>query len=107
VLFPIFAENSQGSLLYIKEASVKEIAGDDFAIPAGKSTKHFRQVTFPEVTLLNRKTIKSQECCRKPLARFAQAEPICEPFEAAGIGLAQVVDPSKGSYRLGRVQDTN
>jgi hypothetical protein len=57
----IYADNSQGSSLYIQEASVKEIAGDDFAILAGEPPRHFRQATFPEVTLFNSsaKTIKS------------------------------------------------
>jgi hypothetical protein len=57
----IQADNSQGSPLYIQEASVKEISGDDFAILVGESPKHFRQTTFPEVTLMNNsaKVIKS------------------------------------------------
>ena len=57
----IYSDNSQGSLLYIQEASVKEISGDDFTILAGDAPKHFRQTTFPEVTLFNSsgKTIKS------------------------------------------------
>ena len=50
---PIYADNSQGSPLYIQEASVKEISGEDFTRLVGEPPKHFRQSTFPEVILLN------------------------------------------------------
>jgi hypothetical protein len=57
----VYSDNSLGSPLYIQEATVKEISGDDFTILAGEAPKHFRQTTFPEVTLFNGsgKTIKS------------------------------------------------
>lgn len=57
----IYADNSQGSSLYIQEASVKEISGDDFITLVGENPRYFQQTTFPEVTLLNNssKTIKS------------------------------------------------
>lgn len=58
---PIYADNSQGSGLYIQAASVKEIAADDFRILVGEPAKHLTQATFPEVTLVNGsgKSIKS------------------------------------------------
>jgi hypothetical protein len=49
----IYADNSQGSALYIKEASAKEISGDDFAALVGEPSRYLRQTTFPQVTLLN------------------------------------------------------
>lgn len=57
----IYADNSKGSPLYVQEATVKEILGDDFTILVGEAHKHFKQATFPEVTLSNgsAKTIKS------------------------------------------------
>lgn len=57
----IYADNSKGSPLYVQVATVKEISGDDFTILAGEAHKHFKQATFPEVTLSNgtAKTIKS------------------------------------------------
>jgi len=57
----IYADNSKGSPLYVQEATVKEISGDDFTILTGEAHKHFKQATFPEVTLSNgtAKTIKS------------------------------------------------
>src|SRR5438876_924792 len=57
----IHTDNSQGSMLYIREAAVKEISGDDFAVLVGASTNHLKQSTFPDVTMLNgySKTISS------------------------------------------------
>lgn len=57
----IYADNSLGSPLSIQEASVKEIASEDFKILAGEAPRHIKQATFPEVTLFNGsgKTIKS------------------------------------------------
>jgi hypothetical protein len=57
----VYADNSQGNLLYIQEASVKELSGDDFKILVGEAPKHFKQTTFPDVILFNSsgKTIKS------------------------------------------------
>jgi len=57
----IYADNSKGSPLYVQEATVKEILGDDFTILTGEAHKHFKQATFPDVTLSNgsAKTIKS------------------------------------------------
>ena len=49
----IFADNSQGSPLYIKEATAKEISGEEFATLVGEPSRYFRQTTFPQVTLLN------------------------------------------------------
>jgi len=56
----IFADNSQGSSLYIQEANVKEISGDDFLTLVGEPPRHPKLTTFPEVTLVNTsRTIKS------------------------------------------------
>jgi hypothetical protein len=57
----IYSDNSQGSPLYIQEASVKEISGDDFTKLAGETSKNLKQATFPDVTLVNSsgKTIRS------------------------------------------------
>lgn len=57
----IYSDNSHGSPLYIQEASVKEISGDDFTILAGEASKNIKQATFPDVTLVNSsgKTIRS------------------------------------------------
>ncbi len=52
-LIPIHADNSQGSELYIQEAGVKEISGDDFRILSGEATEYFNQTTYPEVAILN------------------------------------------------------
>jgi hypothetical protein len=49
----IYADNSQGSPLFIQEASVKEISGDDFRVLVGEAPRHFKQSTYPEVVLLN------------------------------------------------------
>jgi hypothetical protein len=43
---PIHADNSQGSMLYIEEASVKEISEDDFAVLMGEASKHFNRQPF-------------------------------------------------------------
>jgi hypothetical protein len=58
---PIYADNSQGSPIDIQEATVKEISGDDYSVLVGEPAKHFRQSTFPEVTILNtsEKTVRS------------------------------------------------
>jgi hypothetical protein len=57
----VYSDNSQGAVLFIQDARVKEISGDDFTILAGETAKHFRLSSFPEVTLVNTsgKTIKS------------------------------------------------
>ncbi|HEX8088173.1 MAG TPA: hypothetical protein VF762_04930 [Blastocatellia bacterium] len=57
----INADNSQGSPLYIQEATVKEISGEEFAKLVGEAPRHFRQATFPDVVLQNGsgKTIRS------------------------------------------------
>jgi hypothetical protein len=57
----IDSDNSLGSPLYIQEASVKEISGEDFITLAGEAPRHLRQSTFPEVSLWNgsEKTITS------------------------------------------------
>lgn len=57
----INTDNSQGSLLTIQDATVKEISGDDYARLVGEAPRYFRQSTFPEVTLMNNsgRTIKS------------------------------------------------
>lgn len=49
----IYADNSQGSPLYIKEAIVKEVSSDDYTALVGESSRYFKQTTFPDVTLLN------------------------------------------------------
>lgn len=49
----IYADNAQGSSLYVQEASVKEISGDEFRALVGEGPRHFRQTTFPEVTMVN------------------------------------------------------
>jgi hypothetical protein len=49
----IYADNSQGSSLYVQEAGVKEISGDEFRALVGEAPRHFRQTTFPEVIMLN------------------------------------------------------
>ena len=49
----INADNSRQSPLYIQEASVKEISGEDFTKLVGEPPKHFKHSTFPDVTLLN------------------------------------------------------
>lgn len=66
----IYADNSKGSPLYVQEATVKEILGDDFTILAGEAPKHFKQATFPEVILSNSsaKTIKSFALAVKSVA---------------------------------------
>ena len=58
---PIYGDNSTGSRLYIQEAGVKEISGNDFTALVGEAPMYYRQATFPEVTLLNTtgKTIKA------------------------------------------------
>jgi hypothetical protein len=57
----INADNQEGCKLYIQEATVKEISAEDFKILVGEPSRHFRESTYPEATLLNDsgKTIKS------------------------------------------------
>lgn len=57
----IYADNSQGSSLYVQEAGVKEISSDDFATLVGEPSGHPRHTTFPELILVNGspKTIRS------------------------------------------------
>lgn len=57
----VFADNAQGSQLYIQDANVKEISGDEFKILVGEPSAYLKQTTYPEVTLMNgyTKTIKS------------------------------------------------
>jgi hypothetical protein len=54
-------DNQQGSPLFIQDASVREISGDDFRALTGEASAHPRQSTYPDVVLLNgsEKTIKS------------------------------------------------
>lgn len=49
----ISADNSQGSPLYIREATVKEISGEEFTRLVGEAARHFRQATFPDVVVEN------------------------------------------------------
>jgi hypothetical protein len=58
---PIHADNSQGCLLFIQEASVKEISGEDYKILVGEAPRHFKETTYPEITMVNSssKTITS------------------------------------------------
>lgn len=49
----IYADNSQGSPLLVQGATVREISGNDFSLLVGEPPKHFKQATFPEVTLFN------------------------------------------------------
>jgi hypothetical protein len=71
----INADNSQGSQLYIREATVKEISGDEFTRLTGEAPRHFRQATFPEVTLFNNssKTIKSFALVAKSATEDSQS----------------------------------
>lgn len=60
-VIPVNSDNSQGSSLFIQEASVREITETDFTLLSGETSRHPRHSTFPDVTLVNGsgKTIKS------------------------------------------------
>jgi hypothetical protein len=73
----IYADNSQGSLLNIQEARVKEISDDDFTRLVGEPPKHSILTTFPNVILVNGypKTIRSfaivvQSAAEKPRSGY-------------------------------------
>lgn len=57
----IFSDNSLGSPVYIQEAVVKEITGDDFTMLTGEASSQFAHSTFPDVNLVNNtsQTLKS------------------------------------------------
>lgn len=94
----IYADNSKGSPLFVQEATVKEILGDDFTMLSGETPKHFKQATFPEITLSNgsEKTIKSFAVAFKSAAD--------NPGSWYGVLKNNVSIPPRSSYKLASVE---